>query len=70
MPQWVVGIGEFISGLPKLFKVILVQTIINFGAERLRILAGIGPAIRFNLFIFKGKIKRIFTAIGAKGQCD
>jgi hypothetical protein len=26
----------------------------------------IGPAIRCNLFIFKEKIKRISTAIGAK----
>ncbi len=51
-----------------------------FGAERLGILAGMGPAheaesrtgeaIRYNLFIFNGKIKRISTAIGAKGQCD
>jgi hypothetical protein len=29
---------------------------------------GIGPAIRCNLFIFKEKIKRISTAIGAKGR--
>jgi len=29
-------------------------------------LAGMVPAIRYNLFIFKGKIKRISTAIGAK----
>jgi len=26
----------------------------------------ISPAIRYNLFIFKEKIKRIFTTIGAK----
>jgi hypothetical protein len=38
----------------------------GFGAERFGFFIGISPAIRFNLFIFKGKIKRISTAIGAK----
>ncbi len=28
---------------------------------------GAHPAFRFNLFIFKEKIKRIFTSIGARG---
>jgi len=34
----------------------------------LAFLAGMGPAIRYNLFIFKGKIKRISTSIRAKGK--
>jgi hypothetical protein len=35
---------------------------VDLGAERLGFCATIVPAIRCNLFIFKGKIKRIFTS--------
>ena len=45
-----------------------MPSIVNFGAERFGIFIGTGPAIRYNLFIFKEKIKRISTAIGAKGE--
>ena len=45
-----------------------MPSIVNFGAERFGIFIGTGPAIRYNLFIFKEKIKRISTAIGAKGR--
>ncbi|AOW09917.1 hypothetical protein [Flavobacterium gilvum] len=37
-----------------------------FGAETLAFSGKIVPAFRCNLFIFKEKIKRISTAIGAK----
>jgi uncharacterized protein with HEPN domain len=36
------------------------------GAEKFGLFSHIDPAIRYNLFIFKEKTKRIFTSIGAK----
>ena len=36
------------------------------GAEMIAFLRNSRPAIRYNLFLFKEKRKRIFTAIGAK----
>jgi hypothetical protein len=36
------------------------------GAEKLGVFEYMGPAIRYNFFIFKEKIKKIFTSIRAK----
>ena len=43
------------------------KTAINFGSC---FFFGANPAFRYNLFIFKEKIKRIFTAIRARNTRD
>ena len=44
---------------------ILLSAKISNRIESLKVLLGANPAIRCNLFVFKGKTKRIFTSIGA-----
>ena len=47
----------------------LLMFFTSFSSRKWRVFKKTRPAFRCNLFIFKEKIKRIFTAIGAKRWC-